>query len=92
MREDIARGRCEGMRATRAPSEVPGALDELSLGVGPVEVGHEVVRLLGVHAELALVQVRDDDAEPAVGVKLERLTLDRLCYPPPFLKNHDGRG
>mmetsp|Transcript_11431 Transcript_11431/g.47876 ORF Transcript_11431/g.47876 Transcript_11431/m.47876 type:complete len:235 (-) Transcript_11431:100-804(-) len=73
-------------------AEILGALDELVFGVGPIEGSHEVVRLLDVHAELALVQVRDDAAEAAVLAELERLTLDVLGDPPPLLyDDHGGR-
>ena len=63
-----------------------------SLALGQSSEVARVVRFLDVHAELALVQVRDDAAEAAVLAELERLTLDVLGDPPPLLyDDHGGR-
>ena len=56
----------------------------------PVEVGHEVVRLLHVHPERALVQIGNQNAV-AFPRDPKRMRLDRLRHPPPFLHDdHPG--
>ena len=56
----------------------------------PVEVRHQVVRLLHVHPERALVQVGDQNAV-AFFRDPKRVRLDRLRHAPPFLHDdHPG--
>ena len=56
----------------------------------PVEVGHEVMRLLHVHPERALVQIGNQNAV-AFPRDPKRVRLDRLRHPPPFLHDdHPG--
>ena len=60
-------------------------------GLREVEVGHEVVRLLGVHSLLALVDIRDQHAVFPQLRELLRRGLDLVREPPPLLDDDDGR-
>ena len=60
---------------------------------GPVEARHEMMRLLDVHPEFALVQVGNEDPVPALGGDALRLRGDVLGDSPPLLEHdHRGRG
>mmetsp|Transcript_9882 Transcript_9882/g.24391 ORF Transcript_9882/g.24391 Transcript_9882/m.24391 type:complete len:241 (+) Transcript_9882:171-893(+) len=100
---DVVRvlGADEGERAAHAEPDgahlgrprglqVLGRLADLPLGGGPVQGAHQVVRLLRVDAQLALVQVRHQAPVPLAGDEL-RLLLDILVDAPPLLQHDHAR-